>query len=276
MLIDKLAELTAHGATYAEAHRTNNLAVTFKTADNHNPVTAVDIAVGDMFGKELAEEIANGLVLIEEEHLREGETPAYAFGQMSRGKPFVLVDPVDGTKGFIAGNEDYGTMCSLIEHYKVMFARIVMPVAGTDLLIRDNQATVVLKGRRIVDMPADQAEPVARLAQLDTSMKPMLEGMGMKAEIWHSAAGMVTALALGTASFVTFPKVASLWDIAPALALVGVAKLGWVAYFAKTPETRVTIGAGLCDEADKNVWSLKDTFIVSTEGLRQKMIAAKA
>jgi 3'(2'), 5'-bisphosphate nucleotidase len=87
---------------------------------DQSPVTAADLAAHALIARELAELTPNIPVLSEEDA---GAPLALRLGWGC----FWLVDPLDGTKEFIAGSDEYTVNIALIEHGQVRFGVVGVP-----------------------------------------------------------------------------------------------------------------------------------------------------
>lgn len=73
-------------------------------ADNCGPVTEADCAISDLLIKEIQQKYAEDLIVSEE-----GELPK----NLSSNSRMWFIDPIDGTKEFIEGREDWSIMIGL-------------------------------------------------------------------------------------------------------------------------------------------------------------------
>lgn len=85
--------------------KSDSLAIT-KKADS-SPVTAADLAV-DAFLTPALEELTGIRVISEERHV--------PFGERRGWERFWLLDPIDGTKDFIAQSDEFAICLGLVEH----------------------------------------------------------------------------------------------------------------------------------------------------------------
>lgn len=91
--------------------------------DDASPVTAADLAANKVICEGLAQLMPRLPVLTEEE----AETAWSARRQWAR---YWLVDPLDGTKEFLARNGEFSVNIALIEHGQPMFGMVHLPVSG--------------------------------------------------------------------------------------------------------------------------------------------------
>lgn len=95
--------------------------VTAKADDS--PVTAADMAAHQVIAAGLARLAPDIPVLSEEDCDR-------PLAQRQSWKQWWLVDPLDGTKEFISGSEEFTVNIALIDQGKVVFGVVTMPVTG--------------------------------------------------------------------------------------------------------------------------------------------------
>lgn len=106
------------GAVIKNYDRSDCLQV--KTKQDDTPVTIVDKAANDFIVREL-KKLTPAIPIISEEA---------AFPDLSadaRAKRCWLVDPLDGTRGFIAGSKEYTVNIALIEHHQAVLGVICAP-----------------------------------------------------------------------------------------------------------------------------------------------------
>lgn len=91
--------------------------------EDASPVTAADLAANRVICEGLAQLMPRLPVLTEEE----AEVSWSARRQWAR---YWLVDPLDGTKEFLARNGEFSVNIALIEHGQPMFGMVHLPVSG--------------------------------------------------------------------------------------------------------------------------------------------------
>ncbi len=94
--------------------------VAFESKADHSPVTAADRQSEEIIVAGLAR-LAPGVPVIAEEAVTAGHIPDIA------GRPFFLVDPLDGTKGFIKGRTAFTINIALIEERRPVFGLVYAP-----------------------------------------------------------------------------------------------------------------------------------------------------
>jgi len=119
-LVLELARL-AHGAgRIIEDVRTGGINVRLKP--DESPVTQADTMAEAYIEQELARSHP-GVPVIGEELVAAGRAA-------SPGERFFLVDPLDGTREFIAGRDSYSTNIALVEHGRSIAGAIYAPARG--------------------------------------------------------------------------------------------------------------------------------------------------
>ncbi len=111
-------------------------------------VTVADLEAERLITEGLAQ-LAPGVAVIGEEAV--AADPALAEGLADRSAYFVL-DPVDGTANFVAGDPAFGVMLALVHRREVAVAWILLPVTDR-LYVAERGAGAFVDGRRI-DPPA--------------------------------------------------------------------------------------------------------------------------
>lgn len=89
-----------------------------------SPVSIADKRAGAFITKGLREDFPN-VPVVEEEAMAAGDVP-----DLSGQDYFWLVDPLDGTKEFIAGSPEYTVNIALIKNYKPILGVVVAPALG--------------------------------------------------------------------------------------------------------------------------------------------------
>jgi 3'(2'), 5'-bisphosphate nucleotidase len=93
-----------------------------ETKSDASPVTEADRAAELVILAALAR-AAPGVPVIAEEEVAAGRIPAH-------GDSFFLVDPLDGTKEFVRGGDDYTVNIGLIENLRPVLGVVFAPVSG--------------------------------------------------------------------------------------------------------------------------------------------------
>ncbi|QNM83955.1 3'(2'),5'-bisphosphate nucleotidase CysQ [Sphingomonas sabuli] len=111
-----------------------------ETKGDQSPVTICDRAAERIILKALAE-AAPGVPVIAEEEVAAGRIPAH-------GETYFLVDPLDGTKEFVRGGDDYTVNIGLIENATPTLGVVYQPATGSLWAGREGEAFVERGGRR--------------------------------------------------------------------------------------------------------------------------------
>jgi 3'(2'), 5'-bisphosphate nucleotidase len=96
--------------------------VAVETKADRSPVTVADQQSEEIILEGLAR-LAPGVAAVAEEAVTAGRIPDIA-------GPFFLVDPLDGTKGFIKGRREFTINVGLIENQRPVFGLIYAPALG--------------------------------------------------------------------------------------------------------------------------------------------------
>src|SRR5262249_12334979 len=123
-LAEGLLSVTLSAGRVQMAHFKRGVRVEHKS--DQSPVTAADREAEELILKELAR-VAPGIAVVAEEQCASGRTPA-------PGGSFFLVDPLDGTKGFIKGRREFTINIALIEDRRPVFGLLYAP-ALADLFV---------------------------------------------------------------------------------------------------------------------------------------------
>jgi 3'(2'), 5'-bisphosphate nucleotidase len=97
--------------------------VTVEKKADSSPVTAADRAADQVILAGLAR-LAPDIPAVTEEEVAEGRVPDISGGR------FWLVDPLDGTKEFIAGRDEFTVNIALIEHGRPVLGVVSAPASG--------------------------------------------------------------------------------------------------------------------------------------------------
>jgi 3'(2'), 5'-bisphosphate nucleotidase len=157
-LLDGLTALVARAGLAILAVERAALGVTGK-ADG-SPVTAADLAADRVLVDGLRQ-LAPGIAIVSEER---------ADGPPPGGAPFFLIDPLDGTKEFVAGRDEYTVNLALIRDGRPRLGLVGAPAAG--LVWRG------LVGRGAERLQLDAAGAVTGRTPVHTRPWPGLAGPG--------------------------------------------------------------------------------------------------
>ena len=211
--------LTATAARAAAAIRQRG-AVSLRHKADGSPVTAADQAAEAVILQDL-KRLAPGIPIVSEERSAQEQASA------SQAETYFLVDPLDGTREFIAGRDEFTVNIALINLATPLMGIIAAPAA--DLAWRG----IVGRGAERVRL-ADQsrrtairtrprsAHPVVMLSRshLDVDTKAYLAGVAQASAITSGSSIKFCRIAEGTADL--YPRLAPThdWDVAAGHALV--------------------------------------------------------
>lgn len=125
-LIEQLVDLSrrAGDAIMAIYNHRDSYNIQHKT--DESPLTAADLAANSLIAAELPRLLE--LPIISEE----GDIPEFA--DRSLWENFWLVDPLDGTKEFIAGNGEFTVNIALVQHNRPLLGVVHVPATDTTYL----------------------------------------------------------------------------------------------------------------------------------------------
>jgi 3'(2'), 5'-bisphosphate nucleotidase len=214
-----IEELTAIAARAAAAIRQCGTASLRHKADG-SPVTAADQAAEAVILQDL-KRLAPGIPIVSEE--QSGETPAGT----SREATYFLVDPLDGTREFIAGRDEFTVNIALINLATPLMGIIAAPAA--DLAWRgivgrgaERVRLADQGGRTAIRTRPRSARPVIMISRshLDADTKAYLAGVAQASAVTCGSSIKFCRIAEGTADL--YPRLAPThdWDVAAGHALV--------------------------------------------------------
>jgi 3'(2'), 5'-bisphosphate nucleotidase len=149
-LAEGLLSVALAAARVQMAHFAAGVAVERKA--DESPVTVADRQSEEIILAGLAR-LAPGVPVIAEEAVTAGHVPAIV------GRPFFLVDPLDGTNGFIRGRREFTINVALIEDGRPLFGLVYAPA------IADFYAT--LSPTRAVNARLEPGSEARRLVDCD-------------------------------------------------------------------------------------------------------------
>ena len=193
--------------------------VAVQTKADESPVTAADIAAHNVLAAGLAALDSSIPVLSEEDC----EIPLSQRQQWTR---WWLVDPLDGTKEFISGSDEYTVNVALIERGRVVFGVVGVPVTGSiyyggaefGAYCRDKNAET--RRLQMRSAPANELVVVASKRHSSPEQEALLHALAQEFPTLHllnvGSSLKFCQMAEGVADF--YPRLAptSQWDTAAA------------------------------------------------------------
>lgn len=176
---------------------------------DNSPVTQADIEANDYIVKELKEHFPDIAIVSEE-----GAKP------VQDGGKFFLVDPLDGTKGFIAKTGQFTVNIGLIENNKPIAGVIYVPVTD-DLYFGDGKKAFKngeeIRCRKI---PAEGAVVIASKSHRTQETDDFIEELGIKNIVSAASSLKFCLVAEGTADI--YPRFGRTmeWDTAAGQAIL--------------------------------------------------------
>lgn len=219
-----MEDLTAITARAAATIRQCGAASLRHKADG-SPVTAADEAAEAVILQDL-ERLAPGIAIVSEEQAAKDQVQARA----SPGATYFLVDPLDGTREFIAGRNEFTVNIALMDHGTPLIGIIAAPAA--DLAWRG----IVSRGAERMRL-SDQTErtairtrprppqPIALISRshLDSDTKAYLAGLPQALSVSCGSSIKFCRIAEGSADL--YPRLAPThdWDVAAGHAILAAA-----------------------------------------------------
>jgi 3'(2'), 5'-bisphosphate nucleotidase len=214
-------ELTAIAARAAEAIRQCG-AASLRHKPDGSPVTAADQAADAVILQDL-KRLAPGIPIVSEERSTEDQAQA----RTPREEAYFLVDPLDGTREFIAGSAEFTVNIALINLGTPLIGIIAAPAAnlawrgivgrGAERLTLTDQS-----GRTAIRTRPRSARPVIMISRshLDADTKAYLAGLAQASSVSCGSSIKFCRVAEGSADL--YPRLAPThdWDVAAGHALV--------------------------------------------------------
>jgi 3'(2'), 5'-bisphosphate nucleotidase len=237
-LMEDLTAIAARAATIIRQWGASSLR---RKADG-SPVTAADEAAEDLILQDL-ERLAPDIPIVSEERFNPDRAPTPDRDRApAQSQPYFLVDPLDGTREFIAGRDEFTVNIALINHGAPLVGIIAAP--ALDLAWRGivgrgaERVTITNKsGRCAIRTRPRPAQPVVMISRshLDADTKAYLAGVPHASPVSCGSSIKFCRLAEGTADL--YPRLAPThdWDVAAGHAIV----------MAAGGDVRASSGSGL-------------------------------
>ncbi len=215
-LVDGLTALVAQASAAILAIAPAALATRLKA--DRTPVTAADEAADAVIAEGLAR-LLPGIAIVSEEGVRRADAP---------GDTFVLVDPLDGTKEFVAGRDEYTVNVAIIVDSQPIAGFIAAPALGLmfrglvghgaeRLPLAQGGAAAAIRCRVNPDGPLVAA--VSR-SHLDPDTTAFLDRLGVAERLTCGSSLKFCRIAEGAADVYPRFSPTSEWDIAAGHAIV--------------------------------------------------------
>jgi 3'(2'), 5'-bisphosphate nucleotidase len=214
-----LEDLTATAARAAETIRRCGVGSSRHKADG-SPVTGADEAAEAVILQDL-ERLAPAIPIVSEERWTEHQTQAL------QSQIYFLIDPLDGTREFIAGRDEFTVNIALIKAGIPLLGIIAAPAAdlawrgmvgqGAErLTLGDQNRRIAIRTR---PRPAQPMVMVSR-SHLDADTKAYLAGIPQASSLGCGSSIKFCRIAEGTADL--YPRLAPThdWDVAAGHAIV--------------------------------------------------------
>jgi len=218
-LAAELTALVARASAAILAIAPGGMATRLKA--DHTPVTAADEAADRVIAQGLAR-ILPGVAVVSEESRDAGA---------ALGETFALVDPLDGTKEFVAGRGEYTVNLALVTGGEPIAGFIAAPALGLvyrgivgrgaeRLGLDPASAPLAIRCRRA---PADGLVAAVSRSHLDPDSEAFLARLAVRQRITSGSALKLCRIAEGVAD--VYPRLSptSEWDTAAGHAIVAAA-----------------------------------------------------
>jgi 3'(2'), 5'-bisphosphate nucleotidase len=218
-LVARLTELVARASAAILAVAPHALATRIKP--DHSPVTAADEAADAVICEGLGR-LLPGIAVVSEER---------AAGAQAPGESFAIVDPLDGTKEFVAGLGEYTVNIALVTDGRPIAGLIAAPALGLvfrgvvghgaeRLALAGSAGPVAIHCRR---NPAGSLVAAVSRSHPDAATSAFLDRLAVAERMACGSALKFCKIAEGTAD--VYPRLAptSEWDTAAGHAIVAAA-----------------------------------------------------
>lgn len=165
-LIDQLVDLSRRAGDAIMAIYNNKDSYDIEQKSDESPLTAADLAAHRLISAELPELLP--LPIISEE----GELPEFADRHLWEN--YWLVDPLDGTKEFIAGNGEFTVNIALVQRNRALLGVVHVPATDTTYLgVLDARDPTSLGAFKYVQGAKRQAIRVRPLSERLSLQQPL-------------------------------------------------------------------------------------------------------
>ena len=163
--------------------------------------------------------------------------------------PFWLVDPLDGTRNFVAGDPNFGTMVAFVMDGHARAAWIHLSVTGRTFVAEEGAGAFVegarLRSKISGDMPTGTVYSDFMPPELRAEILPRARERTRLVDGPMAAAIEYTSLALGDKDYVVYHRLYP-WDHVPGALLVSEAASRYsIGTMMKKPRSGPTTGAGI-------------------------------
>jgi 3'(2'), 5'-bisphosphate nucleotidase len=223
-LLNELTALASRAAAAILAVSRDRLAVRSKS--DQSPVTAADEASDATIASGLAQ-LLPGIVIVSEESPR----------TVNPGPSFVLVDPLDGTREFLAGRDEYTINIAIIVDHRPLVGVIAAPALGLvyrGIVGRGAERLRLTPGAGLAQAsevvairtrtaPAGGLVAAVSRSHLEPATEAFLQGVDVHDRISSGSALKFCRIAEGTADLYPRLSPTSEWDVGAGHAIVAAA-----------------------------------------------------
>jgi len=229
----------------------------------NDPVTVADKESERCLTEKLSAYLPGSLVVGEESFAKDKAV----IGHLDAEHPVWIIDPIDGTRNFVAGTPEFAVMVALVQNRKAVASWIHDPNSG-DTIMAEQGAGVWLRGKKLKLATSDPSIPTvglvgSRVKKLisDASVMPQSPDIP-KIEIGSCAGFDYPRLFTGEVTFANAPTAragfllyrhTNAWDHAPGMFLHHEAG-GYSADWDGNPYNLNNPRSGLLYAANREVW----------------------
>jgi fructose-1,6-bisphosphatase/inositol monophosphatase family enzyme len=228
----------------------------------NDPVTIADKESERHLTERLTQYLPGSVVVGEESFAKDKNIMAHIGGD----SPVWVIDPIDGTRNFVAGVPEFAVMVALMQHKKPVAAWIHDPNSG-DTIMAEHGGGVWLRGKKLSLASADRSLNTvglvgARVKKLIADPTLMPQSDKIKIQIGSCAGFDYPRLFVGDATFANatspragflFYRHTNVWDHVPGLFLHTEGG-GYNADWDGKPYDMTNSRAGLLFAANKDEW----------------------
>ncbi|MDX2028606.1 MAG: inositol monophosphatase family protein [Alphaproteobacteria bacterium] len=229
----------------------------------NDPVTVADKESERRLTEQLTSYLPGSVVVGEESFARDKAIMAHVDAE----HPVWVIDPIDGTRNFVAGVPEFAVMVALVDKRRTIASWIHDPNSG-DTVMAEQGGGVWLRGKRLKLAAADPAIPTvglvgSRVKKLISDPSLMPQGGDLpKIEIGSCAGFDYPRLFTGEVSFANSPlpragflfyRHTNAWDHVPGLFLHHAAG-GYSADWLGKPYDMTNARSGLLFASDEATW----------------------
>jgi 3'(2'), 5'-bisphosphate nucleotidase len=207
-LCGKIIELASEAGKIIMRYYRSDFQIIHKP--DNSPVTTADLEANRFIVKELTK-LTKDIEIISEE--------GFYGSQVASGDKFWLVDPLDGTRNFIKGNEHFAVSIGLVNNTQPVFGVIYLPIQQIVYFTNNNRAYKRHRDMHVEQISAkfkaqDGVDIVTSSSSDINKVKEFLAGYKVRNHYLISSAIKLCMVAEGTANLYPCFSQTMAWDTA--------------------------------------------------------------